>query len=125
MATSGKVKKRKQSPDQAFLARVRGLARSGLNQQQIVVELGYKTTATLMNHLVRASQSSGRPVPVIGRGGAIGGKSDRVEKVQIARRGKGESFGVNIPEEPLRRAGVNTGDTLKLTVRRNHISLRK
>ena len=64
-------------------------------------------------------------MPVIGRGGAIGGKSKRVEAVQIRRRGKGEAFGVNIPEEALRRAGVGSGDKLKLTVRRNHISLRK
>ena len=125
MAKSGKVIERESSPDQALLAQFRGLARSGLNQKQIAAELGYKTTATLMNRLVRASQSSRRPVPAIGRGGAKGGKSNRLETVQIARRGKGNAFGVNIPEEPLRRAGVNPGDTLKLTVRRNHISLRK
>ena len=125
MATSGKMTKRKQSPDQAFLARVKGLARSGLNQRQISAEFGYKTTVTLMSRLLRASQSSRRPVPVIGRGGAIGGKSKRVEAVQIRRRGKGKAFGVNIPEEALRRAGVGNGDKLKLTVRRNHISLRK
>ena len=125
MANSGKVNKRESSPDQAFLVRVRALARSGLNQRQIAAELGYKTTVTLMSHLVRASQRSGRPVPAIGRGGAPGSKSNRVETIQIARRGKGVAFGVNIPEEPLRRAGVNPGDTLKLTVRRNHISLRK
>ena len=116
---------RKQNPDQAFLAQVRGLARSGLNQQRIAAEFGYKTTVTLMSRLLRASQRSGRAVPAIGRGGAKGRKSNRVETVQIARRGKGAAFGVNVPEEPLRRAGVNAGDVLKLTVRRNHISLRK
>ena len=125
MAKSGKVIERESSPDQAFLTQVSGLARSGLNQWQIAAELGYKTTVTLMSRLLRASQTSGRPVPVIGRGGAIGGKSMRVEAVQIRRRGKGEAFGVNIPEEALRRAGVGSGDKLKLTVRRNHISLRK
>ena len=125
MAKPANLEKRESSPDQAFLTQVSGLARSGLNQRQIAAELGYKTTVTLMSRLLRASQRSGRPVPAIGRGGATGSKSNRVEKVQIARRGKGEAFGVNIPEEPLRGAGVNTGDTLKLTVRRNHISLRK
>ncbi len=125
MAKPANVEKRMQSPDQAFLARVKGLARSGLNQRQIAAEFGYKTTVTLMSRLLRASQSSRRPVPAIGRGGAKGGKSNRVETVQIARRGKGNAFGVNIPEEPLRSAGVNPGDTLKLTIRRNHISLRK
>ncbi len=125
MAKPADVGERKQSPDQAFLARVKGLARSGLNQQQIAAELGYTTTATLTSRLLRASQRSRRPVPAIGRGGAKGGKSNPVETVQIARRGKGDAFGVNVPEEPLRRAGVNPGDTLKLTVRRNHISLRK
>ena len=125
MAKPANVEKRKQSPDQAFLARVKGLARSGLNQRQIAAEFGYKTTVTLMSRLLRASQRSGRPVPAIGRGGAKRSKSNRVETVQIRRRGKGDAFGVNIPEEALRRAGVNPGDTLKLAVRRNHISLRK
>ena len=125
MAKPTDVGKRESSPDQAFLVRVRALASSGLNQRQISAELGYKTTVTLMSRLLRASQRSGRPVPAIGRGGPKGGKSKRVEAVQIRRRGKGEAFGVNIPEEALRRAGVGSGDKLKLTVRRNHISLRK
>ena len=113
-----------QSPESDFLNVVGKLARDGLNQQQIAARVGVKTTTTLMARLVRASQATGKPVPLISRSRAMS-VPKRVEMVTVARRGKGNSYGVNIPEEPLRRAGVKPGDTLKLTVRRNYISVRK
>ena len=113
-----------QSPDSDFLNVVGKLARDGLNQQQIAANLGIKTTTTLIARLTRASQRSGRPVPVIGRGGKRTPVPRRVETVEVKRR-KGSGFGVNVPEEPLRRAGIKLGDSLDLTVRGGRVFVKK
>ena len=110
------------APDGDFLERVRDLARAGLNQKQIAAKLGIKTTATLMARLIRASQESRRPVPMIGRGGRGRVGPTRVESVEVRGR-SGGAFAVNIPEEPLRRAGVKMGDSLTVNVSRRRIVL--
>ena len=113
-----------QIPDLDFLNVVGKLARDGLNQQQIAARIGVMTTTSLMARLVRASQATGKPVPNIGRG-RTKSVPKRVEMVTVARRGKGESYGVNIPEEPLRRAGIKMGDSLQVTVRGGRVFLKQ
>jgi antitoxin component of MazEF toxin-antitoxin module len=49
----------------------------------------------------------------------------KVEFVEIKRRGKGDAFGVNVPQEPLIRAGLKAGDKLRVTVRGKAISLKR
>ena len=110
------------APNGDFLERVRDLARAGLNQKQIAAKLGIKTTATLMARLIRASQESRRPVPMIGRGGRGRVGPTQVESVEVRGR-SGGAFAVNIPEEPLRRAGVKMGDSLTVNVSRRRIVL--
>ena len=111
--------------DQALqlLKQVERLAAEGHNQKQIAKQLGFKTTFTLNNRLVKASQLTGHPVPPFkpNRRGRKGLK--RVELVEVKRRGKGHAFGVNVPQEPLVRAGLKPGDKLKVSVRGKTISL--
>ena len=93
-----------------LLHQVEQLAKGGNNQKQIAGILGFKTTFTLNNRLVKASQISGRPVPPF--------KPDRMLKkglrpvkfVEVKRRGKGDAFDVNVPQEPLLRAGLEPLD---------------
>lgn len=116
---------RSQGREQALslLKQVEKLAADGHNQKQIAKELGFKTTFTLNNRLVKASQLTGHPVPPFkaGRRGAKGLR--RVEQVEVKRRGKGNAFGVNVPQEPLMRAGLKPGDKLRVSVRGKTISL--
>lgn len=56
-----------------------------------------------------------------GRGGK---NAKRVEFVEVKRRGKGNAFGVNIPQEPLMRAKLKPGARLKVSVRSGIITLR-
>lgn len=106
-----------------LLKQVEKLAAEGNNQKQIARILGYKTTFTLNTRLVKASQITGHPVPPFkpNRRGKKGLKP--VESVEVKRRGKGNAFGVNIPQEPLMRAGLKPGDKLKVSVRGKTISL--
>ena len=106
-----------------LLGQVEKLAAEGNNQKQIAEKLGFKTTFTLNNRLVKASQISGKPVPPFkpGRKGRKGLK--QVEFVEVKRRGKGSAYGVNVPQEPLTRAGLKPGDKLKVSVRGKAISL--
>jgi len=106
-----------------LLSQVEKLANEGNNQKQIAKTLGFKTTFTLNNRLVRASQISGKPVPRYksSKKGRKGMKT--VEIVEVKRRGKGNAFGVNVPQEPLVRAGLKAGDKLRVTVRGKTISL--
>ena len=106
-----------------LLKRVESLAAEGNNQKQIAKTLGFKTTFTLNNRLVKASQLTGNPVPPFkqNRRGKKGLKT--VESVEVKRRGKGSAFGVNIPQEPLMRAGLKPGDKMKVSVRGKTISL--
>ena len=106
-----------------LLSQVEKLATEGNTQKQIAKTLGFKTTCTLNNRLVKASQTTGRPVPPFKPEGA-GRKGRRlVEEVEVKRRGKGSSYGVNVPQEPLTRAGMKPGDKLKVSVRGKTISL--
>ena len=105
-----------------LLIRVSVLAKRGPTQQQIAKELGFKTTNILINHLVRTSQATKKPVPMFrGRRGRKVPK--RTVTVQIKRRGNGSSFGVNVPMEPLVRAGFKVGKKLSVKVTRGKIVL--
>ncbi|MDH4226087.1 MAG: hypothetical protein OEW12_10615 [Deltaproteobacteria bacterium] len=106
-----------------LLTKVEKLAQDGNSQKEIAKLMGFKTTFTLNNRLVKASQASGKPVPPFKPEGK--GKKGRksVEMVEIKRRGKGTAFGVNVPQEPLIRAGLKPGDTLKVVVRGKSITL--
>lgn len=120
-----KIDKDDKAGAQQLLKEVETLAGENNNQKQIAKILGFKTTFTLNNRLVRASQISGRPVPPfkLNKKGPKGLKP--IEAVEVKRRGKGSAFGVNIPQEPLMRAKLNPGDILKVSVRGKSISLTK
>ena len=49
----------------------------------------------------------------------------KVDPVVVKRRGKGSGFGVNVPAEPLARAGIRAGDTLTARVTKGRIAQRK
>jgi len=108
-----------------LLNQVEKLANEGNNQKQIAKALGFKTTFTLNNRLVKASQMTGRPVPKYKSSRKDKDEVKRIEIVEIRRRGKGNAFGVNVPQEPLLRAGFKAGDKLRVTVRGKIVSLRK
>ena len=105
-----------------LLKKVDSLAKQGLTQKQIAKEMGFSTTFTLNNHLVRASQATGKPVPAFRPRGKTK-LEKQVETVVVKRRGKGEAFGVNIPQEPLVRAGAETGTRLSVKAKRGRIVL--
>ena len=115
----------KDNKDQAvqLLKMVERLAAEGNNQKQIAKQLGFKTTFTLNNRLVKASQLTGHPVPPFKSSRRGRKELKRVELVEVKRRGKGNAFGVNVPQEPLMRAGLKPGDKLKVSVRGKTISL--
>ena len=115
----------KDSKEQAtqLLKQVEKLALEGQNQKQIAKQLGFKTTFTLNNRLVKASQLTGHPVPPFKPNRRGRKELKRVELVEVKRRGKGSAFGVNVPQEPLMRAGLKPGDKLKVNVRGKTISL--
>ena len=115
----------KDNKDQALqlLKQVEKLATEGNNQKQIAKQLGFKTTFTLNNRLVKASQLTGHPVPPFKPSRRGRKELKRVEQVEVKRRGKGNAFGVNVPQEPLMRAGLKPGDKLRVSVRGKTISL--
>ncbi|HKI98083.1 MAG TPA: hypothetical protein VKB51_06370 [bacterium] len=106
-----------------LLKQVEKLAAEGHNQKQIAKQLGFKTTFTLNNRLVKASQLTGHPVPPFKPSRRGRKELKRVEQVEVKRRGKGNAFGVNVPQEPLMRAGLKPGDKLRVSVRGKTISL--
>lgn len=105
-----------------LLKTVGSLAKQGLTQKEIAKELGYSTTFTLNNRLVRASQATGKPVPAFRRS-SVKKAEARVETVEVKRRGKGEAFGVNVPQEPLTRAGIEPGAKLSVKALKGRIVL--
>lgn len=120
-----KMDKNDKETAQNLLREVEKLARENNSQKEIARILGFKTTFTLNNRLVKASQISRRPVPPF-KPNKKGGKGLRtVESVEVKRRGKGSAFGVNIPQEPLMRAKLMPGDKLRVSVRGKTISLTK
>jgi hypothetical protein len=106
-----------------LLIRVEKLAEEGQNQKQIAAALGFKTTFTLNNRLVKASQITGKPIPRYKSNKKGKKELKRVELVEVKRRGKGNAFGVNVPQEPLTRAGFKPGDKLRVSVRGKTISI--
>jgi bifunctional DNA-binding transcriptional regulator/antitoxin component of YhaV-PrlF toxin-antitoxin module len=100
---------------EALLKEVEKLAVEGSGKGEIAGRLGFKNTTTLTGRLVRASQQTGKPIPAIRRQPRARSKK-HVETVQIKRRGRGDAFGVSIPQEPLERLGVVEGDRLTVTV---------
>ena len=115
----------KYSKEQALqlLKQVEKLAAEGHNQKQIAKQLDFKTTFTLNNRLVKACQMTGHPVPPFKPNRRGRKELRRVELVEVKRRGKGNAFGVNVPQEPLMRASLKPGDKLKVSVRGKTISL--
>jgi len=103
--------------------KVKTLAKQGLTQKQIATELGFKTPFTLNNRLVRASQASGKPVPAF-RLPRKDKAEKRVEVVEVKRRGKGEAFGLNIPQEPLLSVGAKPGTKFSVMAYRGRVVLR-
>ncbi len=106
-----------------LLKTVGTLAKQGLTQKQIAIELGFKTPFTLNSRLVKASQASGKPVPAF-RPPRKDKLAKRVETVEVKKRGRGEAFGLNIPQEPLARAGFAEGAKLSVKVGKGRITLR-
>jgi antitoxin component of MazEF toxin-antitoxin module len=106
--------------DRALLGTVKRFAARGLTRQQMAEELGYKTTFKLFTRLVKASQRTGLAVPPFPERG--GGRS-RIQSVEVRRRGRGEAFGVNIPQEPLDRLGAKPGDGFRVIVGKRKIVL--
>ncbi len=104
-----------------LLKQVDSLAKQGLTQKQIAKELGFSTTFTLNSRLVRASQATGKPIP------AFKPPKKRVEKpvetVEVKRRGKGEAFGVNVPQEPLTRVRAKAGTKFSVKASKGRIAL--
>ncbi|MDH4246719.1 MAG: hypothetical protein OEW39_02755 [Deltaproteobacteria bacterium] len=106
-----------------LLKDVEKLVGEGMNQKQIAKKLGFRTTFTLNNRLVKASQITGNSIPPFKRDRkGLKGKK-RIEQVVVKRRGKGSAYGVNVPQEPLERAKIQPGDKLKVSIRGRVITL--
>ncbi len=104
-----------------LLKEVEKLAGEGYAKGEIAERLGFKNPTTFEGRLVKASQRTGRPVPAFAARAKAGRK--RVDVVQVKPRGQGQSFGVNIPQEPLARLGVKPGDRLSVAVSHQRIVL--
>ena len=105
-----------------LLKKVASFAKRGMTQKQIMGELGFKTPFALSNRLVKASQAAGKPVPAF-KTAKRGRAARQVEVVEVRRRGKGEAFGLNIPQEPLVRAGVKAGSKFSVKALKGRIVL--
>ena len=117
---AGQKGEKEMEPAELF-NKVKTLVKQGLTQKQIADELGYSTTFTLNSRLVKASQATGKPIP------AFKPPKKRVEKpvetVEVKRRGKGEAFGVNIPQEPLTRVRAKAGTKFSVKALKGRIVL--
>ena len=105
-----------------LLKKVASFAKRGMTQKQMVGELGFKSPFALNNRLVKASQATGKPVPAF-KPAKKGRVARRIESVEVRRRGKGEAFGVNIPQEPLIRAGAKPGSRFSVKASKGRIVL--
>ena len=105
-----------------LMRRVEQFATEGYPKGEIAERVGIKNATTFTARLVRASQQTGKPIPAFKRRTRMPARK-RVEAVQVKRRGKGASFGVNIPQEPLERLGAKPGDRLGVTVSGRRIML--
>jgi antitoxin component of MazEF toxin-antitoxin module len=106
-----------------LLRQVKQLAAARHSKSAIAARLGMKNDATFTSRLVRASQLTGKPIPTFQRRTRATAGRKRVEVVEIRKRGRGGSFGVNVPQEPLERLGVKAGDQLAVAARRGRIML--
>ena len=105
-----------------LLSKVKTLAKQGRTQKQIAIELGFKTPFTLNSRLIKASQITGKPVPAF-RPRKKDKPAKRVETVEVKRRGRGETFGVNIPQEPLSRVGASPGSKFSIKASKGRVAL--
>jgi antitoxin component of MazEF toxin-antitoxin module len=105
-----------------LLKEVERLAGEGYGKGDIAERLGFRNLSTFSGRLVRASQQTGKPVPVF-RARSRATARRRVDIVQVKPRGRGDSFGVNVPQEPLERLGAKPGDRLAVTVGRRRVVL--
>ena len=105
-----------------LLKKVASFAKQGMTQKQIVEELGFKTPFTLSSRLVKASQATGKPVPAF-KSSRKAKRERPVELVEVRRRGKGDAYGLNIPQEPLIRAGAKPGSRFSLSASKGRIAL--
>ena len=103
------------------LKKVASFAKRGMTQKQIAGEFGFKTPFALSSRLLKASQATGKPVPAFKS--AKGKFPKRVESVVVRRRGKGEAFGVKIPQDPLIRAGAKPGSRFSVKASKGRIAL--
>ena len=69
-----------------LLKKVAALSKLGTTQKQIAKEMGFPTTFTLYNRLVKASQPTGKPVPAF-KTAKKGRVEKRVQVVEVKRRG--------------------------------------
>ena len=107
-----------------LLAQVKKLAKEGYTQIELAKALGLKSVITLHSRLLRASQLTGKPIPEF-RAKRVRSEPKRTEIVEVRRRGKGDAYGVNIPQDALVRAGLGAGDKVRVTVRGKAIFLRQ
>lgn len=105
-----------------LMRRVEQLAAEGCPKGEFAQRVGIKNMTTFTARLVRASQQTGKPIPAFKRRTKAPGRK-RVQAVLVKRRGKGESFGVNIPQAPLERLGAGPGNRLAVTVSRRRVLL--
>ena len=105
-----------------LLQEVERLADEEYDKGAIAERLGFRNPTTFDGRLVKASQQSGKSVPVF-RAGSKATARKRVDIVQVKPRGRDDSFGVNVPQEPLERLGAKPGDRLAVTVGRRRVVL--
>ena len=105
-----------------LLRKIKSFAKQGMTQKQIAGKLGFKTPFTFNNQLVKASQATGKPVPAF-RLQRKAKLKKWVEIVEVRKRGRGGAFGVNIPQEPLIRAGAKPGSRFSVKVSKGRIAL--
>jgi len=104
-----------------LLKEVERLAGEGRGKGEIAERLGFKSPTTFDRGLVKASQRTGKPIPVFKRRASRSRKS--VDRVRVTARGGDRAFGAYLPQEPLERLGVKPGDTLSVNVSRRRIVL--
>ena len=121
------MKKKTASPGatgRELLAQVKNLAKAGHTQAELAQALGLKSVLTLHSHLLKASQLTGKPIPVF-RAKRVRDEPKRTEIVEVRWRGpkKANAFGVNVPQDVLERAGLGSGNKVRVTVRGKAIFL--
>lgn len=104
-----------------LLHEVERLAGEGLGRKEIAERLGFKSAYAFNHRLVKSSQQTGKPIPAFRSRRQTLAK--RTDLVRVRQRGRGQSFGVNVPKEPLEKLGLKPGDRLTVEVRNRRIFL--